>query len=189
MNSRIPGGPGRDPRPPRSGYPSWGKWQVTMERDEDAVRDFTERLASAMVEAGIPRMPALIFAAVSAADSGRLTAAELAAVLGASPAAISGGVRYLTGLGMAIRERDPGSRRLRYRVPDNVWDEVVANQTRLLTRWATVLREGVAVLGPDTPAGARMRDSVQFFEFVAAEIPRVLDRWQELAAGRAGPDR
>ena len=160
---------------------------MSMERDEDAVRDFTERFAATLVEAGIPRMPALIFAALSATDSGRLTAADLATALRASPAAVSGGVRYLTGLGMVIREREPGSRRLRYRVPDNVWDEVVGIQTRLMTRWAAVLREGVAVLGPGTPAGVRMRDSVQFFEFVAAEVPRVLDRWRR-REWTTGPD-
>ena len=56
-------------------------------------------------------MPARVFAALLATDSGRLTAAELAELLQISPAAVSGAVRYLTQVGMVHREREPGSRR------------------------------------------------------------------------------
>src|SRR6266496_516752 len=67
-------------------------------RREDAASHFTERFASVLVEAGIPRMPARVFAALLAADS---------------------------------------------------------------------------------PAGARLADSVRYFEFVSAELPQVLARWRE----------
>ena len=140
---------------------------------------FIERFASVLTEAGIPRMPARVFAALLASDSGRLTAAELAGLLQASPAAVSGGVRYLIGVGMVSREGEPGSRRHHYRVPDNVWDEVISSRDRLMTRWTSVLREGIGLLGADTPAGARMSESVQYFEFVSAELPRVVVRWQQ----------
>jgi DNA-binding transcriptional regulator GbsR (MarR family) len=148
-------------------------------RDDAAVSRFVERFASVLVEAGIPRMPARVFSALLAADSGRLTAAELSDQLQASAAAVSGGVRYLIGVGMVSREGEPGSRRHHYRVPDHVWDEVVSSRDRLMARWTTVLREGIALLGEDTPAGVRLADSVQYFEFVAAELPRVLARWRE----------
>ena len=148
-------------------------------RESGAVGRFVERFASVLVEAGIPRMPARVFAALLATDSGKLTAAELAERLQASPAAVSGGVRYLIGVGMVSREAEPGSRRHHYRVPDNVWDEVVTGRDRLMARWTSVLREGVELLGQDTPAGARLADSVQYFEFVSAELPRVMARWQE----------
>ena len=158
------------------------------QRDLAAVGRFVERFASVLVEAGIPRMPARVFAALLATDSGRLTAAELSEQLQASPAAVSGGVRYLMGVGMVAREGEPGSRRHHYRVPDHVWDEVVTGRDRLLARWTTILREGIDVIGRDTPAGARLVDSVQYFEFVSAELPRVLARWQEhKAALERGP--
>jgi len=148
-------------------------------RDQAAIGRFIERFASVLVEAGIPRMPARVFAALLASDSGRLTAAEVSEQLQASPAAVSGGVRYLMGVGMVRREGEPGSRRHHYRVPDHVWDEVVTGRDRLMARWTAVLREGIALVGEDTPAGARLADSVQYFEFVSAELPRVLSRWQE----------
>lgn len=148
-------------------------------RDAPSVDRFVERFASVLVEAGIPRMPARVFAALLATDSGRLTAAELSERLQASPAAVSGGVRYLIGVGMVSREGEPGSRKHHYRVPDHVWDEVVTGRDRLMARWTAVLREGVELVGAATPAGRRLADSVQYFEFVSAELPRVLARWQE----------
>jgi DNA-binding transcriptional regulator GbsR (MarR family) len=164
------------------------------ERDQAAVSRFVERFASVLVEAGIPRMPARVFSALLAADSGRLTAGELSGQLQASPAAVSGGVRYLMGVGMVSREGEPGSRRHHYRVPEHVWDEVITGRDRLMARWTAVLREGISLLGADSPAGIRMADSVQYFEFVAAELPRVLARWREHKAAldrateRAGLD-
>jgi DNA-binding transcriptional regulator GbsR (MarR family) len=59
-------------------------------RDEEAVRRFIERFALTMTEAGMPRMPSRVFAAILSAEDGRCTAAELAEGLGVSPAAVSG---------------------------------------------------------------------------------------------------
>jgi|GEM_PF-5374476 len=61
-------------------------------RNDEAVRRFVEDFASALAEMGVPRMPARVFVALLTSDSGRLTAAELAARLRASPAAMSGAV-------------------------------------------------------------------------------------------------
>jgi predicted transcriptional regulator len=158
---------------------------TSTERDAEAVSRFIERFASVLVEAGIPRMPSRVFAALLADDSGGLTAAELADLLRASPAAVSGGVRYLTGVGMVSREAEPGSRRHHYRVPDNVWDEVIRLRDRLMIRWTAVLRDGIDLLGADTPAGIRMAESVRYFDFVSAELPQVVARWQEHKAALA----
>jgi DNA-binding transcriptional regulator GbsR (MarR family) len=164
---------------------------TAQQRDEGTVGRFIERFASVLIEAGIPRMPARVFAALLASDSGRLTAAELARQLQASPAAVSGGVRYLIGVGMVSREGEPGSRRHHYRVPDNVWDEVVSSRDRLMARWTTVLREGIELVGAATPAGVRLADSVRYFEFVSAELPLITARWREhkAALDRDGTDR
>ena len=148
-------------------------------RDQEAVQRFIERFAALLVEAGIPRMPARVFAALLASDEGRMTAAEISERIKASPAAVSGGVRYLMTVGMTSREGEPGSRRHYYRVPEGMWDEIMTGRDRLIERWAAVLREGIGLLGADTPAGARLTDSVQYFEFVSAELPRVRARWRE----------
>jgi len=149
------------------------------ESDDQAVGRFVERFAAILEDSGMPRMPARVFVGLLATDSGSLTAAELADRLQASPAAISGAVRYLAQLSLISREREPGTRRDRYRVYDDAWYEAAARRERMLARWEESAREGVEVLGPDTPAGARMAETMAFFEFLADEMPAVLSRWRE----------
>ncbi|GAA1935493.1 MarR family transcriptional regulator [Streptomyces durmitorensis] len=147
-------------------------------RDDEVVSRFVEQFAAQLVEAGMPRMPARIFAALLASDSGALTSAELGERLQVSPAAVSGAVRYLTQQHMVARERDPGSRRDLFRVHSNQWYEALANRDGVLKRWESALSDGVASLGPDTPAGRRMAETLAFFEFVEREIAEMLERWR-----------
>jgi DNA-binding transcriptional regulator GbsR (MarR family) len=155
------------------------------QRDDDAVSRFVERFAVTLEQSGVPRMPARVFVTLLATDSGALTAAELAERLQVSPAAISGAVRYLIQVDLITRERGPGSRRDRYRVFDDAWYEATVRRERLLMRWEDNAREGVAALGPDTPAGARMVETVAFFEFLRREMAALQERWrQERLSGR-----
>ena len=148
-------------------------------RNEEAVKAFIERYAAVLTESGFPRMPARIFVALLASERGRLTAAELAEVLHSSPAAISGGVRFLTQNFLASREREPGSRRDVYVVHDDALMESTVNRTPLVARWAAQLREGLNAVGPDTPAGRRVKLNLAFAEFVLDEMDGMIKRWQE----------
>ena len=139
---------------------------------------FIERFASVLIDAGFQRMPARVFVALLVTDSGRLTAAELAELLRVSPAAVSGAVRYLTQVSLISREREPGSRRDRYVVHDDVWFEAMVRRDREIARWRASLREGVDVLGEGTPAGARMARTAEFFAFLEGELAGMLDRWR-----------
>jgi predicted transcriptional regulator len=156
------------------------------ERDTQAVSRFHEDFVFALLHMGFPRMPARVFVELITNDSGRLTAAELATALQASPGGVSGAVRYLIQLGLVRREGEPGSRRHYYRVPDRWWDDVVGIRENLMGRWAGVMREGAVVLGPDTPAGARVAESARYFEFLSSEMPQVMRRWREHQAEREG---
>jgi DNA-binding transcriptional regulator GbsR (MarR family) len=155
-------------------------------RDPAAVAAFIERFAQVHVDAGMPRIASRIFVALTATDAGRLTAADLAHQLRASPAAISGGVRYLLQLGLVRREREPGSRRDHYTVADDVWYQAITQRDQLLVRWTDNLRDGADVLGRDTPAGARMAESEEFFEFMQKELQDMVDRWRRHQAERVG---
>jgi predicted transcriptional regulator len=145
----------------------------------DLLFGYIERFASVLVAAGFPPMPARVFVALLVTDSGRLTAAELAAMLRISPAAVSGAVRYLTQLGLVHKERVPGSRRVCYRMPDDVWHDMLRLRDQVMLRWTALVREGIDLLGPDTPAGVRLAGHAAFFEFVSGELPEVLKRWEE----------
>ena len=158
--------------------------QRSAQRDGHAVGPFIERFAAVLVEAGIPPMPARVFAALLVTDSGRLTAAELTELLGASPAAISGAVRYLEQVGMIGREREPGSRRDVYLLRNDLWYEMTLGREQVLTHWASAAQEGAEILGPLTPAGRRLADSHDFFVFVQQELPALLERWRARRARR-----
>ena len=149
---------------------------------KDPLFAYVERFSSVLVAAGIPAMPARVFVALLVADSGRLTAAELAEVLQVSPAAVSGGVRYLVQLGLVHKERVPGSRRDYYRMPDDVWSDMFRLRDQVMQRWAALIREGIDLLGPGTAAGERLAEHSMFFDFVSGEMPEVLKRWDEYRA-------
>jgi DNA-binding transcriptional regulator GbsR (MarR family) len=150
------------------------------ERDPEAVRQFVERFASALTEAGFQRMHARVFAVLHGTDSGRLTAAEIAERLQISPAAVSGAVRYLTRFNLIRREREPGSRRDHFVVENDSWYEAIVNRDEVLLRWQNSAREGIDVLGADTPAGRRMADSLAFFEFITEELNELITKWQKV---------
>lgn len=153
--------------------------EPTSQRDPTAVADFVERFGATMSEAGIPRMPSRVFAALMCADSGRLTAAELSEQLLVSPAAVSGAVRYLSRVGLVSREREPGSRRDQYRVYADIWYEALLHRDHTLLHWQHSMDEGIEVLGADTPAGERMAESRDFFAFTLQQLPDMLARWRE----------
>jgi hypothetical protein len=125
-----------------------------------------------------------VFAALLASDSGRMTAAELAEQLKASPAAISGAVRYLTQIGMATRERESGSRRDHVVLHDDVFLELMSQEIRSLTRWEQGLEQGMADLGHDSPAGRRLGRTLDYFTFLRGEMTGMMARWREHQAQR-----
>ncbi|HEX2811002.1 MAG TPA: MarR family transcriptional regulator [Kineosporiaceae bacterium] len=151
---------------------------MTDER-EHRVQRFVEGFAMSLVAAGVPRMPARVFVQLLATDAGRLTAAELAEQLVASPAAISGAVRYLMQVNLVAREREPGSRRDHYVVQDDVWYHATVRKDQLLAGLMSQLDVGIQALGPG-PAANRLLESRAFFAFVEKEMPLLLDRWERL---------
>ena len=153
---------------------------------QDPMFGYIERFASVMVAAGMPPMPSRVFVALMVTDAGRLTAAELAGMLRISPAAVSGAVRYLIQLGLVHKERVPGSRRDYYRMPDDVWHDMLRLRDQVMTRWTALIREGIDLVGPDTPAGARLAAHAAFFDFVAKELSGIQASWDEYRATHPG---
>jgi DNA-binding transcriptional regulator GbsR (MarR family) len=152
---------------------------MSTDGDHEAVSRFVETFASTLVDAGVPRMPALVFVTLLATDSGGLTADELTARLQVSRAAISGAINYLDHIGLTTRERQPGTRRHRHVLQDPSWYEAVVRRERILDRWISSTRGGIDALGATTPAGQRLAESLAFFEFLRAEMPQLLARWRD----------
>lgn len=149
------------------------------QRDDAAVALFIERFAVILEDAGFPRMAARAFVALLSSENGRLTAAELAERLQASPAAISGAVRFLVHIDLTTRLREPGSRRDYYIVDDDVWYQVIERRLNVMTKWGEELSAGQAAVGAHSAAGKRLADMIGFFDFMREELPAFMNRWHD----------
>jgi predicted transcriptional regulator len=147
-------------------------------RDPDEVEQFVERLGGALAAAGMPLQPARVFAALLAADSGRLTSADLAAALGISASAVSGAVGYLIPLGLIRRERERGSRRDVYVVSEDSWHDAMVREDQAYAPIMAALADGVQAARHRPQARARLALSLEFLEFVRSEMEGVASRWQ-----------
>ncbi|MFE5534256.1 GbsR/MarR family transcriptional regulator [Streptomyces sp. NPDC056492] len=145
---------------------------------EAAVSRFVERFAAQLTEAGMQRMASRVFAQLLASDSGSMTSAELSEALRISPAAVSGAVAYLSQVTMVSREREPGSRRDRYVLHNELWYETFTRRDQVLALFEKTLRDGAAGVGADTPAGTRMAETAAFFAFLQGEMHSMMDRWR-----------
>ncbi|MBF6326671.1 MarR family transcriptional regulator [Nocardia cyriacigeorgica] len=147
---------------------------------EEAVLRFAEQFALMLTESGMPRMSARVFAFVLADDADRYTAQELAQGLRVSSAAISGAVRHLVRIGLLGREREPGARHDTYRVyDDDVWYAITMQRKDALDRSIKFLTDGVELLDHARPGGQRVRETLEYYRFMRAELPETMRRWQE----------
>ena len=156
---------------------------------DQALTDVVEHLGSALADAGIARLPARVYAALLTTEDGRLTASQLASLLGVSPAGVSGAVRYLTQVRMIRRERERGSRRDVFVVMDDAWHDMLMQTDQIYAPILRALVDARVAVGEGTRAGERMQLSVEFLEFIQREMDGIAQRWDEHKARRVAPPR
>lgn len=154
---------------------------------EKVLLQAVERFALLLTEAGMPRMPARVFAYLIMDQENGFTAGELAEALHVSPAAISGAVRYLIQARMIVRSRLPGARRDHYRLHDDIWYESTLERIGLLRRWEQLLAETIELIGPDR-AGRSLHETRAFLAFLQEEYPAMMQRWRERKRSLPLPD-
>ncbi|MFD5323091.1 helix-turn-helix domain-containing protein [Streptomyces sp. NPDC127092] len=140
-------------------------------RDVEAVRAYEEMFTTVLMQSGMPKMMARVMASITISDEGSLTAPELVQRLQVSPASVSKAVAFLESQGLVRRDRAEG-RRERYIVDDDVWYESVMASARATAHVTETARQGVVVLGRDTPAGIRLENIARFADFVSESITR-----------------
>lgn len=150
---------------------------------------FIERFALSLTDVGFPRMPARVLVATMCAEGHTVTAGELAGQLDASPAAMSGALRYLVQVDLLRREAVPGSRSQHYRVPDNAWYESLAHRDGMLTRLAESGAEGLDALPADSLGRMRVAEMLDFFTFLDRELPHLIEKWRRQRAASNNPDQ
>lgn len=149
---------------------------------------YVEELASIMTASGVQRMPSRVFAALLISQQGSMTAAELAAALRVSPAAVSTAVRWLDQIGMVSRRSVPGSRREHYVVDSDSLVRLIVHDTRALSAWIAGFDKGLEVVVPGSAPAHRLTELQEFFAFLVSEMDGVLQRWQERNA-QPSPNR
>jgi hypothetical protein len=154
-------------------------------RDPEAVREYEEMLTTVLMASGLPnRMVSRVLVCLSTTDAGSLTASELVQRLQVSPASISKAIAFLEGQGLVRRERDE-RRRDRYVVDDDVWYQSMMASVRSNAQVAEATRQGVGILGPGTPAAARLESISRFLEFVGESMSRAAEQAREVLHTKA----
>lgn len=145
--------------------------------------DPVAQIVSALAANGFPRMPASVMMAIMVSEEGILTADQLAGLLSASPAAISGAVRYLGTVGMIYRHRLPGTRRYGYELPVHAWYTASLEKTDLYHLVIRLAETAAPTLGPR--AAERVQEMADFFRFLERRMPEMLAEWRQLRAAKS----
>jgi DNA-binding MarR family transcriptional regulator len=148
-------------------------------------QEVAEELALVLTNHGLQRMTARVLAALLFTDEPTTTMGELADRLHASSGAISGAVKTLTSVGLVERVPAPASRRDHYRLRDDAWALLYTNQNAVISAMQAAAEAGIAAAGHDSLAGRRLTQMRDFYAFLLAEIPALLDRWHQQSAPRA----
>lgn len=155
----------------------------------DGLDQAVERLGHVLEDSGVPRMPARVFAYILAGESDRYTAAELAAGLRVSPAAVSGAVRYLTQTRLVVKERRPSGRGDQFRVIDgDLWGTIMAARLPVLDQYVASVTEAAALVPETSPGRSRLEESLEYFTFLRGWTARLADDWAAHQASRDSTD-
>src|SRR3954471_727811 len=138
-----------------------GSLPRTPGRDAEAVAEYEETFTTILMASGLPKMAARVLTCLFTSDAGSLTASELAQRLQVSPASISKAITFLESQTLVRRERDE-RRRDRYVVDDELFYQATIASARANDLLVQTAREGVAVLGPGTPAAHRLENIARF---------------------------
>lgn len=148
-------------------------------RDAAAVREYEEAFTTVFMQSGLPKMMSRVLASLYTTDAGSLTASELAQHLQVSPASVSKAITFLESQDLVRRQRDE-RRRERYVVDDDLWYQATISSAKANALVVETARQGAAVLGPGTPAAARLENIARFLDFVGESITRAAEQAREV---------
>lgn len=149
-------------------------------RDAEAVAAYEELFTGVMMQSGLSnKMMARVMVCLLTSDTGSLTASEIVQHLQVSPASVSKSITFLESQSLVRRERDE-RRRERYVIDEDLWYQSMAASVQSLLQQVEIARQGVAVLGPGTPAAVRLENIARFSDFVAESLARATEQAREI---------
>ncbi|HEY3507373.1 MAG TPA: helix-turn-helix domain-containing protein [Actinocatenispora sp.] len=156
-------------------------------RDAEAVQEYEETLTTVLMQSGLPKMMSRVLTCLYTTDAGSLSAAELVQRLQVSPASISKAIAFLESQDLVRRERDE-RRRDRYLVDDELFYQSTIASVRANEQLVQTARQGVAILGPNTPAAHRLENIARFLDFISESLTRAADQARDVLHTRAADD-
>ncbi|AWS41252.1 helix-turn-helix domain-containing protein [Streptosporangium sp. 'caverna'] len=153
-------------------------------RDAEAVREYEETLTTVFMQSGLPKMMSRVLGCIYTTDSGSITTSELVQRLQVSPASISKAITFLESQDLVRRQRDE-RRRERYVVDDDLWYQSTIASARANDLLVETARQGVAILGPGTPAATRLENTARFLDFVTESLLRAAEQAREVLHTKA----
>jgi DNA-binding transcriptional regulator GbsR (MarR family) len=148
-------------------------------RDVEAVREYEEAFTTLLMQQGLPKMMSRVLTCLFTTDAGSLTASELVQRLQVSPASISKAITFLESQSLVRRERDE-RRRDRYVVDNELFYQATIASARSNDQLVETARQGVAILGPHTPAATRLENIARFLDFISESITRAAEQAREV---------
>ncbi|MFC8299801.1 helix-turn-helix domain-containing protein [Micromonospora orduensis] len=148
-------------------------------RDARAVAEYEETFTTVLMATGLNKMGSRVLTCLFTSDSGSCTASELARRLQVSPASISKAITFLESQSLVRRERDE-RRRDRYVVDDELFYQATIASARANDQLIETARQGVALLGPDSPAAARLENIARFLDFISESIIRAAEQARQV---------
>lgn len=145
----------------------------------DGLAELAERFALILSDGGMQRATARVLAALVFSQQETMTAGELRSQLSLSSGAVSAAVRQLGPIGMIERVPAPGSRRDHFRIRPGVWANLMTGQNAMFGVMQEAAEEGIGLAGADSAAGRRLDEMGDFYRFMAAELPVLIDRWRQ----------
>lgn len=161
------------------GYPVDGGKRALEEQH------FIEEVGLFFEQTGHPRMAGRILGRLLISVPPHQSTGDLADSLLASKGSISTMTRLLIQVGLIERVSLPGERRDYFRIKPNAWFQMTKQEFSRIAAFRDQVVRGLGILGDEGP-GVRerleeLRDMCDFYE---AELPGILDRWEQFRAQR-----
>lgn len=139
---------------------------------------FVENMGLYFESYGIPRIGGRILGLLLVA-SRPMSAGSIASTLRVSRASVSTNFRLLLASGMADKVTFVGERNTYYSFPETAWEKIMNAEIAGITAMRKLAEQGLNALTRQDPAFSRMRDVVDWAEFLAEMYRKGVEEWRK----------
>jgi DNA-binding transcriptional regulator GbsR (MarR family) len=152
--------------------------------DLSAERRYAEEAGVVLAGMGLPQAYGKLLGWLLICEPAAQSGAEIVAALGLSKGSVSAGLRTLEAGGLVRRVAMPGRRGSFYEMtPDAIMRAAGSEKFTLFRR---LMERGIEVVGgEDLPGAERLRINRDFYAFLEAEVPKLVDRFKAEQRGRS----